>query len=707
MSKIIIALIIISTIFSCQGQTQKNMPDKHEFTNDLINETSPYLLQHAHNPVDWYAWNDETLELAKKENKLILISIGYSTCHWCHVMEHESFEDSTVASIMNEHFINIKIDREERPDVDQVYQKAVQLITGRAGGWPLNCIALPDQRPFWGGTYFPKENWVKAITQLAELYEKDPQKIEEVATKLTEGIQQSDLVQLNTEEVSFTKVELDSAVTNWQSYLDLKNGGRSGAPKFPMSNNLQYLLRYAVQNDDSNLLEYVNTSLTKMAYGGIFDQIGGGFSRYSTDEKWHIPHFEKMLYDNAQLINLYSNAYLVYKEPLFKNIVYETIQFVERELYNDIGAFYTALDADSMTESGELEEGAYYVWTKEELERILNDDFEMFSNYFNVNSFGKWEKDNYHLIRNLSNKEFSEKYDISIAELTKKVDHWQEVLLKVREKRSSPRLDDKALTSQNALMLKAYIGSYTVFDDDHFLKMALKSAQFISNHQFKEGGGLFRNYKDGKSNINAYLEDYAIVIDAFISLYEATFDENWLKTAKQLTDYTFEHFYDEQSKMFFFSSDENQDLITRKIEIEDNVIPSSNSIMALNLFKLGHYFENKNYSTNAKTMLNNVKENVVYYGGGYSNWLMLYNNYIGDFYEIAIVGSDAKKRLKELSKNFIPNKIIIGSLTDSDLPLLEYKYSENETTIYVCIDGACKLPVNETNAALKQINIKY
>ena len=706
MSRIIILLLVITIIFSCQGQTKKNMSEKHQYTNELINETSPYLLQHAHNPVDWYAWNNKTLELAKKENKLLLISIGYAACHWCHVMEHESFEDSTVAAIMNKNFINIKVDREERPDVDQIYMSAVQLMTG-SGGWPLNCIALPDGRPIWGATYVPKDRWMNALTQLSDLYKKDPKKMEDYAAQLTEGIKQSGIITLNKEKAIFTKNELDSAIQNWKPIMDTKNGGRKGAPKFPMPNNLQFLLRYAVQNNDSGLLEYVNTSLTQMAYGGLFDQIGGGFSRYSTDEKWHIPHFEKMLYDNAQLVELYSNAYLVSKNPLYKQIVYETMRFVERELYTDLGAFYTSLDADSMTESGELEEGAYYVWTKEELKKILNDDFELFSNYYNVNAYGKWEKDTYHLIRKLSLKEFSEKYHISTDDLTKKINNWKVKLLAVREKRNSPRLDDKTLTSLNALMLKSYVKAYTVFDDDHFLKIALKNAHFISNHQFKEDGGLYRNYKNGKSNIEAYLEDYATVIDAFINLYEATFDESWLKTAKRLTDYSFDHFYDEQSKMFFFTSDLDQALITRKIEIDDNVIPSSNSIMALNLFKLGHYFENKNYSDNAKTMLNNVKENAIKYGRGSSNWLILYNNYIGDFYEIAIVGADAREKLKELNKNYIPNKLIIGSLTESDLPLLEYKYSENETTIYVCIDGACKLPVNETSEALKQIKVTY
>ena len=705
MPRSIILLTIFIIIFSCKSQTKKNMPEDHQYTNELINETSPYLLQHAHNPVNWYAWNKETLDLAKKENKLLLISIGYSACHWCHVMEHESFEDSTVAAIMNEHFINVKVDREERPDVDQIYMNAVQLLTGR-GGWPLNCVALPDGRPIWGGTYFPKDNWINALNQLAELYKNEPEKAEEYASKLTEGIKQSDLISFNTEKASFTISELESAIKNWKQFMDFKNGGRLGAPKFPMPNNFLFLLRYAVQTNNSEVLDYVNTTLTQMAYGGIYDHIGGGFARYSVDGHWHIPHFEKMLYDNAQLITLYSNAYLATKNSLYKQVVYETTQFIERELYNEIGAFYSSLDADSKTKTGELEEGVYYIWNKEELQNILKDDFELFSKYYNVNSYGKWEKDTYHLIRKISDKKYSEKYNISEKELQEKVTHWKKVLLKEREKRNKPRLDDKTLTSWNALMLKAYTKAYTVFDDDHFLKMALKNGHFIINKLIKEDGGLYRNYKNGKSTIEAYLEDYATVIDAFINLYEATLDENWLQTAKQLTDYSFDHFYDDKSKMFFFTSDKDTDLITRKIEVDDNVIPSSNSIMANNLFKLAHYYENKNYSNNAKIMLNNVKNKSIEYGGGASNWLNLYANYIGDFYEIAIVGGNANDKLKEFNQNYIPNKIIVGSTKESKLPLLQFKYTKNETTIFVCVDGACQLPVNETKEALKQIKIE-
>ncbi|WP_372793697.1 thioredoxin domain-containing protein [Lutibacter sp.] len=678
----------------------------HKYTNSLIKETSPYLLQHAHNPVDWHAWNKETLELAKKENKLLLISIGYSSCHWCHVMEHECFEDEEVAAVMNQHFINIKVDREERPDVDQVYMNAVQLITGR-GGWPLNCIALPDGRPIWGGTYFPKENWINALNQLAKLYAETPEKAIEYAEKLTEGIKNSDIIPKNNNPKDFKVSDLNQAVNEWKQAMDFDLGGRRGVPKFPMPNNYQFLLRYAIQAEDTEILNYVNTSLSNMAFGGIYDQIGGGFSRYSVDTKWHVPHFEKMLYDNGQLVSLYAEAYQATKNELYKSTVYQTLQFIERELTTSEGAFYSSLDADSINKKGTLEEGAYYVWTKEELNSILGTDFELFSDYYNVNHYGFWEHDNYVLIRKGTTSEISKKHSISISALEEKILHWQKILLKERNKKEKPRLDDKSLTSWNALMLKGYINASTVFNDPHFLDVALKNATFIYTKQLQENGNLNHNYKNNKSTINGYLEDYATVIDAYIALYEATFNELWLHTAKQLTDYTFDHFYDTESGLFYFTSDEDPNLITRKIEIEDNVIPASNSIMARNLFKLSHYYSNSYYLKVSKQMLHNVKERTQKYASGYSNWLQLMADFTGDYYEIAISGEHAFDKLNEINKSYNPNKLIAGSVKKSNLPLMEGRFNENETLIYICVDGACQLPVSDAKKALNQLKIKF
>ena len=673
-----------------------------KFSNNLITETSPYLLQHAYNPVNWFSWNPETLAKAKKENKLLLISIGYSSCHWCHVMEKESFENEDVAEIMNHHYVNVKVDREERPDIDQIYMNAVQLMTG-AGGWPLNCIALPDGRPVWGGTYFKKEEWSSTLHQIGDLYRTKPEKVIEYAEKLTEGIQQSGLININKEKVVFTKEYLDETVKKWSIYFDEDLGGFNKAPKFPMPNNYHFLLRHAVQNDDESLFKYVNTTLTKIALGGIFDQIGGGFTRYAVDTKWHIPHFEKMLYDNGQLISLYSDAFLITKNELYKETVFETLKFIEREMLDVSGGFYTAIDADSLNDKNVLEEGAYYVWTKKELETILKNDFELFSDYYNVNAYGFWEHNNYHLIKNSSDKDFCAKNNLSFSEFKNKVIEWKSTLLKERSKRKYPRLDDKILTSWNGIMLKGYVDAYRVFEKEHFLNIALKNAQFLEVNMLKEDGTLFRNYKNGQTSINAYLEDYASVIDAFIALYEVTLDEKWLTLSKNLTDTCFDYFFDNTTSMFYFTSNKDEALIARKIETEDNVMPSSNSMMAKNLFKLSRYFDNNYYSKISKQMLSNMTETMKNFGSAYSNWLELYSNFSGSFFEIAISGKNAIEKLKEINKEYIPNKLICGSTTKSELPLLKNRNVNDKTFIYVCVDKTCNLPVENSDEAINQI----
>ena len=693
--------ILALALLSCKSQTSEKMT--HKYTNDLVNETSPYLLQHAHNPVNWKAWNDETLAEAKDSNKLLLISVGYAACHWCHVMEHESFEDSLVAQVMNDNFINVKVDREERPDVDQVYMNAVQLMTG-SGGWPLNVIALPDGRPVWGGTYFKKKDWMNVLAQISELYDKSPQELVEYANKLEEGIKSMDLVALNTDEASFKKENLSDAVKKWSESFDEKKGGLNRAPKFMMPNNYHFLMRYAYQNDNDQLLEFVNTTLTQMAYGGIYDQIGGGFSRYSVDDKWHVPHFEKMLYDNAQLVSLYSDAYLLTKNELYKTTVFETLTFVERELMNNDGIFYSSLDADSLDEQNELEEGAFYVWQKDTLKQLLGTDFDVFSDYYNINNYGLWEKGNYVLIRKDGDEDIVKKHDISIDELNQKKASWKEMLLSEREKRSRPRLDDKSLTSWNALMLKGYLDAYRVFGEDRFLKTAEKNASFIINKQLREDGGLYHSYKDGKSTINGYLEDYSTTIDAFVTLYENTFNEKWLNTARDLTNYAFDHFHDDNNKMFYFTSDEDASLVTRNVEYRDNVIPASNSIMAKNLFKLYHYYDNEAYAKTAKTMLNNVSTEMQNYPSSFSNWLDLMLNYTNDYYEVAISGDDAFRKVQELNTHYLPNKLLAASEAENKMPLLLNRYNDDDTMIYVCVNKACKLPVSDVKEALKLIN---
>ncbi|WP_406685003.1 thioredoxin domain-containing protein [Seonamhaeicola sp. MEBiC1930] len=693
-----ILLLVIITLLSCKGQNENTM--QHEYTNDLINETSPYLLQHAHNPVNWKAWNNEALETAKSENKLILISVGYSACHWCHVMEHECFEDSLVAQVMNKNFINIKVDREERPDVDQAYMNAVQLMTG-SGGWPLNVVALPDGRPVWGGTYFPKEQWISVLEQLTKLYTESPEKLHQQADNVEKGLKAIDMVELNNEDAKFESEFIDIAVKKWSTQFDNNFGGLNRAPKFMMPNNYHFLLRYAYQNNNQELLNYVNLTLTKMAYGGVFDQIGGGFSRYSVDTKWHVPHFEKMLYDNAQLVSLYADAYLITKNELYRDIVAETLEYVKKEMTTIEGAFYSALDADSNNSEGKLEEGAFYVWKKEELKTLLGEDFNLFSDYYNINNYGLWEHGNYVLIRKDDDKTILNNHSISKVELDKKITSWKETLLEIRDERSKPRLDDKTLASWNGLMLKGYIDAYRVFQESKYLEIALKNALFISEKMMRDDGALNHTYKEGDSKFNGYLEDYATVIDAFIALYESTLDTKWLNTARDLTNYTFDKFYDEKSSMFYFTSNDDASLVSRSIEYRDNVIPGSNSIMAKNLFKLSHYFDNTYYSKTAKTMLNNVKPEIQEYASGYSNWLDLMLNYTSPYYEVAIVGDKAKEKITKLNQTYLPNKLIAGSTSESNMPLLLNRYNPEATLIYVCVNKACKLPVSEVNDAIE------
>ena len=702
MKKALFSILFIVIIFSCSQKNNTPTKEDNLTANDLINETSPYLLQHAYNPVDWKAWSNTSLKLAEEQNKLIIISVGYSTCHWCHVMEEESFENDSVAKIMNANFINIKVDREERPDVDQVYMNAVQLMTG-SGGWPLNCITLPDGRPVFGGTYFTKEQWTKILVDMSTLYKLNPEKVIAYAERLTEGIRKSDLITVNTDNVEFNTSDLAAYIKSWKTILDFKDGGQKKAPKFPMPSNLSFLLRHSFQNNDTQLQNFVITTLTKMADGGINDQIGGGFSRYSVDTKWHIPHFEKMLYDNAQLISLYSKAYQLTKDTYFKTVVKETIEFIKTDLTHSNGAFYSALDADSKTKEGELEEGIFYSWTIEELQTLLKNDFRLFKDYYNINATGKWENNSYVLIKTQFDTIFAKSNNIALEDLKSKVSNWKTILYKYRETRQKPRKDDKVLTSWNALMLKAYVDAYRVFQNPKYLERAIKNGEFIKNNQIDSNGSLFHTYKDGKSSVIGFSEDYAHTISAFIDLYQATLNENWLTTAKQLMDYCIAHFEDNKSGMFFFTSDTESSLIARKIDVTDNVIPSSNSVLADNLFKLSHYYSETNYAKMAKQMLSNIKPDIEKAPAGYSNWLSLFLNYSNPYYEVAISGENALEKLNEIDKQYLPNILIAGSKAESNLPIMKNRYNQSETLIFVCVDGTCKLPVTETSKALDQL----
>lgn len=670
--------------------------------NELSLETSPYLLQHAQNPVHWKAWNEQSLELAQNQQKLIIVSIGYSACHWCHVMEHETFENEEAATTMNQHFISIKVDREERPDIDTLYMKAVQIMSGR-GGWPLNAVCLPDGRPVWGGTYFKKDEWIETLEQLQNLYKTNPEKVIEYAEKLHQGIESLNLIEPKP-VVDFNIEILEPLVQKWAKSFDDEFGGLARAPKFMMPSNYKFLLRYGFQTQNKEILDFVNLTLTKMAYGGLFDTVDGGFSRYSVDLKWHVPHFEKMLYDNGQLVSLYADAYKLTQNPLYKEVIEKTLNFVSKELLTKEGGFYSALDADSLTQNQHLEEGAFYVWKKEELQSLLKTDFDLFSNVFNINEFGYWEEQNYVLIQKESLEDIAQKNNISVKSLAQKKTLWEKLLYKEREKRSKPRLDDKCLTSWNAMMLKGFVDAYKALENEKYLNIALQNATFISNFLWKEEGNLHRNYKNGKSTINAFLEDYAHLIQAFIALYQATFNEKWLIDAKQLADYCLEHFFDEQHGFFAFSSDLDEALISKNFETEDNVIPASNSVMAENLYTLSVYFGNQYYQKTAQEMLQKIVPNIDY-PSAFSNWMHLFLNFTAFENELAITGPDALQFSTAINKRYVPHITLAASTKQSALPFLKNRHSENKNMFFLCKNQVCQLPTEDFEELKKQIKL--
>jgi hypothetical protein len=668
-------------------------------SNRLKNQSSPYLLQHAENPVDWYPWSDEALEKAKVENKLILVSIGYSACHWCHVMEHESFEDPEVAEIMNRHFVCIKVDREVRPDIDQIYMSAVQLMTG-SGGWPLNCFCLPDQRPIYGGTYFRKNDWKSLLENLANFWREKPDEAVAYAVRLTEGVNQTEQLMPVNGDIVFNKSDLEAIFNNWKRTFDLVDGGYNRAPKFPLPNNWQFMLRYAHLMQDDAAHVAVRITLQKMAFGGIYDQIGGGFARYSVDGKWHVPHFEKMLYDNAQLVSLYSEAYQYTPDPIYKNIVYQSLDFVERELTSVENGFYSALDADS-----EGVEGKFYTFTKDEIKAILKEDEDLFCIYYQITDLGNWEEENTNiLMRGMEDSELATQLGLSLDELSDKISKANKILLAARSERIRPGLDNKILASWNGMMLKAYTDAYRVFGQPEFLAKAKRSADFIQS-KLIDGNEIRRVYSSTNSSdewAGAFLDDYAFVIDGLIGLYEVSFDESILFKAKLLTDYSISEFYDTKSGMFFYTPNSAEQLIARKQEIMDNVIPSSNSVMANNLYKLGHFFEEQNYLDISLSMLRNVHPHIKSYGSAYSNWAILLLNNVFGLYEIAITGINSEEKRMEMEKYYIPNKILLGG-TSGTLPLLKHKF-DAETKIYVCRNKTCLIPVKEALDAFKQID---
>ncbi len=666
--------------------------------NKLAQASSPYLLQHANNPVEWYEWSEEALRRSREQNKPLLISIGYSACHWCHVMAHESFEDTSIAAYMNANFINIKIDREERPDIDQIYMDAAQLITGR-GGWPLNAFALPDGRPFYAGTYFTKDNWMRLLQQITELYQSDYSDIVKQAEAVSSGIQKHTFkLDISGNQEFLSQEDYEELFARMQINVDFERGGFKRAPKFPLPISWEFMLQsyYFTKNEEA--LKAVNTTLTEMAKGGIYDQVGGGFARYSVDEFWKVPHFEKMLYDNGQMVSLYAHAYQITKNPYYEQIVRNTLTFVQRELSSKEGGFYSSLDADS-----EGIEGKFYVWSAEEISNTLSEtELEIVKEFYGITTSGNWENGTNILHSKLDPYEYQEKKEIRNNGFVQMLEGANQKLLNARSLRERPGTDDKILTSWNALMIKGFLDAYRTFGDQQFLDSALDCARFLEKNMIRHDHSIYRNYKNDTPSVDGFLDDYALLSQAFIELYQLSFDIHWLELGRDLADYVLAHFSDHETGLFFYTSDISEKLFARKHEVTDNVIPSSNSVFAHVLFKLGILYDDKRFTERALRMLNQVADQVKSGSPYYSNWAILLGMFAYGVHEIAILGNQAAKINLDMQRQFLPNAVFMGG-NEENLDLLKGKLVQDSTLIFVCKNKVCQLPVKDPIAALKQI----
>jgi len=666
-------------------------------SNRLIHATSPYLQQHAYNPVDWYEWGEEALARAKNENKPILVSIGYSSCHWCHVMEREVFEKDEIANIMNQLMVCIKVDREERPDIDSIYMEAVQAM-GAHGGWPLNVFLTPDQKPFYGGTYFPPDQWINVIRGVHKGFIERKKDVDASADELAKLLASQDTSHFKKiYEFRELTTELDGMFAKLSAAFDKNWGGLDKAPKFIMPSVWLWMLRYYRITKNEEALHHLNITLQRIAWGGIYDQIGGGFARYSVDSYWFVPHFEKMLYDNAQLMSLYAEAYAVTKEPLFREIVIETFEWLQTEMMHPLGGFYSALDADS-----EGEEGKFYVWKRNEVEEILKEDAALFTDFFNVKPEGNWEHGNSILIRTQTDTAFLQKHNLSKDSWDVKLKSFKEKLMAVRDKRIRPGLDDKIITSWNAMMIVGLVDAYKYLGDERFLAAAVNNMNFLQK-DLTEDVVLYRSFKGKRSQTKGFLDDYAYMIQAAVRLYEVTFDEKLLRKAEQLTGYVIEKFHDKEDGFFFYTSVESEKLIARRKELFDNVIPSSNSVMVQNLFRLGTILDKEQWKRLAESITTPLAHLIVQEPNYMSNWGIAYTEIKKGFAEVVFAGHYRQKML-DLFKTYQPFAVTMGTETESQLPLLQGKTPVGgKDTIYVCMNKTCQRPVHEIDEATEQI----
>ena len=661
-----------------------------KYTNRLIHSTSPYLLQHAHNPVDWYEWGNEALTKAADEDKPILLSIGYSSCHWCHVMAHQSFENEDIAHIMNEHFVCIKLDREERPDIDHIYMEAVQAM-GQNGGWPLNVFLTPHQKPFFGGTYFPPKNWAQLLIQISKAFKDKREDIEKSANELGSHLNVSELQRFQQAQGTIESSMAERIFAELEKRFDFTWGGIDKAPKFIMPSTWLLLMRYIEMKISKKATDMLHLTLKRIAQGGIYDQLGGGFARYSVDGEWFAPHFEKMLYDNGQLLSLYAEAYQLTQDAEYKTIVYQTVDWLTREMMHPSGAFYSALDADS-----EGEEGKFYTWTWEELQQALGDDLDTAAEFYQIEETGNWEHGKNILIR--SGASFVD------ATMADRIHAINQKLFHYRARKPRPGLDDKILLSWNAITICGLTDCYRAFGDETFLTLAKKALLFIEQ-EMMEGGTLHRSYKNKRSNTTGFLDDYACLIQAYTQLFQVTFDEHMLHQAEKLTNKTIVEFFDTSEGFFHYTAQSAESLIARKKEIFDNVIPSSNSIMARNLYHLGTMLVNDEWKSMAQQMVNKLSHLIESEPVYMSHWGVLTLEMMNELAEVIIVGGEAVQLRQELHRHYIPFSITVGATDTSNLELLKGR-AVDTNTIFVCRNQTCQLPVHTVQEALGQIRSK-
>jgi len=679
----------------------------HSFTNRLLHETSPYLLQHAHNPVDWYPWGPEALEKARTENKPILVSIGYAACHWCHVMERESFENEQTAQLMNAHFINIKIDREERPDLDHIYMDAVQAMTG-GGGWPLNVFLTPDAKPFYGGTYFPPQrafnrpSWEETLQGVVQAFRDRRHEVDAQAENLLQHLQQANafgITEPADRDALFNADTLQSCFTQLMKTADRQWGGFGKAPKFPQTFSIRFLLRHYHFTGEKEALDQALLSLDKMIDGGIYDQVGGGFARYSTDAEWLAPHFEKMLYDNALLVSALCEAYQLTGRQRYRSVLEETLAFVERELTAPQGGFYAALDADS-----EGVEGKYYTWSLEEIQALLGEDGELFAAFYDISAEGNWEHTNIPWIRKPL-ADFAAAINADPRQIQEKLDQCKRRLLEARSGRVRPLLDDKIILGWNALMNTAYAEAFAATGREDYREAAVRNMAFLLS-AFKDAEGDWHHtWKNEQARYPAFLDDLAFLLRALITLQEVTGEMDWLVTAQELTETILEQFGDMETPYFYFNPEGQGDVIIRKKEVYDGAVPSSNSVMAGNLYHMSILFDIKSWGERSRAMVRQLGNAISRYPGSFGVWAGWLQEMVEGTNEIVLTGDNPGPVRRDIMEIYIPNKVVAGEGSDGlVLPLLEGRKGDGKPTIYLCRNNTCQAPVFSAKELISLIN---